>query len=122
MIMNRYDVDCCELPECATRVVVPGGEVAHEMEACIVDELKDLWKQGVRTVCSCCGHGDDRMAYIRVDAPSAPKMEALGYVQTELHKCLFHAGSVAFHPKYITARRKNMITSETYKEWEKKYV
>lgn len=93
---NSIDVDCCEIPECSVEVAVPGGAVAYCVDYCIVPELKKLWKQGVRTMCSCCGHGAVDAAYIRVDALSADKMRELGYVQYEPHECIFHSDSVSF--------------------------
>ena len=90
------NVECCEIPECSVEVTVPGGAVAHCVDYCIVPELKKLWKHGVCTICSCCGHGDVDAAYIRVDALSADKMRELGYVQYEPHECIFHSGSVSF--------------------------
>lgn len=83
-------VECCEVPECTTPVIVPGGEEASCVDWCIVPELKMLWGLGIRTFCSCCGHGNYEEAYIRVDNQAYEIMEALGYEPYEPHKCIFH--------------------------------
>ena len=58
------EINCCHVPECTTEVAVPGGAVASCMDHCIVPEVKMLWGLGVRTFCSCCGHGLYEKAYM----------------------------------------------------------
>ena len=98
LIYNREVTDAysCEIPECSAKAEAPGGEVLETCDYCIVPELKKLWEHGIRTLCSCCGHGNETRASIRVDAASAKKMDALGYERYEPHKCIFHPGSVSF--------------------------
>lgn len=48
------------------------------IDSCLASELNMLWKKGVRTQESCCGHGKG-LSYIAVDEKSIPIMESLGY-------------------------------------------
>ena len=42
------------------------GEPMGCVEWCMSSELLELWQRGIQIVCSCCGHGNDERAYIRV--------------------------------------------------------
>ena len=90
-------IECCETPWCELPLL--------GIERCVAQELSDLWKEGIETVCSCCGHGRDEKAYIRVKAECAEKMEALGYQKFSMHKCLFHENTVAFRAKHVHEER-----------------
>lgn len=59
----------------------PFSNNVQECDICLEDELYELWKQGIHTISSCCGHG--RVApYIQVlSGDSAKKMNDLGYVK-----------------------------------------
>lgn len=73
-LCGREDESC--------RVVVPlpeYGMVGITADKCIVDDLKAIWAEGVRTVCSCCGHGDEGAAFVCVVDEDADKMRELGY-------------------------------------------
>jgi len=48
------------------------------IDACLVSEIWELWRQGIRTTGSCCGHNQGP-AYIGVVDEDIPKMKALGY-------------------------------------------
>lgn len=48
------------------------------VDACMVPELKLLWREGIRTIECCCGHGK-RLGYVAVDDASHEKMFELGY-------------------------------------------
>lgn len=48
-------------------------------DRCVAYELQTLMAAGVRTVCSCCGHGSPEQAYIVVDPQDAEKMADMGY-------------------------------------------
>ena len=63
-------------PDCKT--VIPGNPIGG-FDRCVVPELKALWAQGIKTECSCCGHGDPEKAFIVADEADADKMAALGY-------------------------------------------
>ena len=96
------DVYCCHEPECTTEVTVPGGAVASCMDYCVVPEVKMLWALGIKTYCSCCGHGTFEKAYIRVDKKCADVMDALNYEEYEPHKCVFHGNSTkAYRAKFV---------------------
>ena len=88
---------CCETPWCELPVM--------HIERCIAPELQALWDRGIETVCSCCGHGADEKAYIRVPDRFAETMEALGYQRLEMHKCLFHEGTTAFQAQHVHEER-----------------
>lgn len=48
------------------------------VDACLADEITELWKKGIRTMGCCCGHGR-YLGMIQVLPEDAPKMLALGY-------------------------------------------
>ena len=96
------EINCCHVPECTTEGAVPGGAVASCMDHCIVPEVKMLWGLGVRTFCSCCGHGLYEKAYIRVDERDAFIMDALGYELYEPHECAYYGTKTkAYHAKLV---------------------
>lgn len=71
-----------ETEECQIKVIVPiGANIAEDavIERCILNELKWLWKQGIKTHCSCCGHGLAYNAFITVEKEYKDKMLELGY-------------------------------------------
>lgn len=48
------------------------------IDACIVVEIQNIWKQGIPTIESCCGHNKTE-GYIAVLTKYHDKMIALGY-------------------------------------------
>lgn len=48
------------------------------IDPCIVEEIEMLWRNGVRTINSCCGHGKLRASVI-VENSSEQTMIELGY-------------------------------------------
>lgn len=90
----------CEVPECT----ISFGNMLC-LDRCVLPELKTLWELGVKTVCSCCGHGKDHEAYIRVDKNSAQTMLDLGYEFYEPHECSFYTDSVSFRAKHVKSER-----------------
>ena len=48
------------------------------IDICISDEIQNLWKQGIKTLGCCCGHGR-KLGFIQVDKTSIKDMEDLGY-------------------------------------------
>ncbi len=52
-------------------------------DLCLVEEIKELNQKGVKTIASCCGHGNSNLATICVDGIGIRLMEKLGY---ERHK------------------------------------
>lgn len=97
--------DYCEIPECTVSLTVPGGEQAYCIDSCIVQDLKYLWEHGIKTVCSCCGHGDDNRAYVRVASYDSDKMEQLGYEPYEPHECVMWNNSKSYRAKYVKRNR-----------------
>ena len=51
----------------------------QDLDECLLPELEALRDWGVRTTCSCCGHGDRDKAFVVVQAEDREKMIALGY-------------------------------------------
>jgi len=49
-----------------------------QCDPCLVGELVSLWRQGINTTASCCGHNQTNGGII-VDFSSIHKMEELGY-------------------------------------------
>jgi hypothetical protein len=50
------------------------------IDYCIIPEIINLWREGVVTIESCCGH-NKRIGYIAVDDYSIHKMIELGYTE-----------------------------------------
>lgn len=50
------------------------------VDACIAEEIMNLWKHGIHTTGCCCGHGKV-LGFIGVIDEDIPKMKALGYQQ-----------------------------------------
>lgn len=48
------------------------------LDGCLENEIKNLWKHGIRTRGCCCGHGKE-LGYIIVDMEDISKMVKLGY-------------------------------------------
>lgn len=63
-------------PQCECEKYSDLGMVA--LDYCLVHELESLWESGVKTVCSCCGHGSD-VPCIVVKRDYCQKMKELGY-------------------------------------------
>lgn len=49
-----------------------------EVDSCIANEVKDLWRFGIHTTGCCCGHGQ-HVGFIEVVDDDIPRMEMLGY-------------------------------------------
>ena len=54
----------------------------QEIDNCILDELKDLWRQGILTEASCCGHNKINGSII-FDELDIRLMKLMGYVEQE---------------------------------------
>lgn len=104
--------DYCERPACTTPVIDPEGRLIECADWCILPELARAWGRGVHTVCSCCGHGQDDRAYIRVRAEDAQTMRDMGYEEFEPHPCPIHPGTMAFRAKLV-ARVREIKPPET---------
>jgi hypothetical protein len=61
----------------SVEVVGPDGALVH-CDACMVPELSDLWRRGIRTIASCCGH-NRVLGFVAVRAEHDAQMVALGY-------------------------------------------
>lgn len=57
----------------------PNGRMAG-IDRCILDEVTGLWRMGVVTIESCCGHNQTE-GYIAVAEGHEPVMVALGYTR-----------------------------------------
>ena len=69
----------------------------QEIDNCILDELKYLWKYHIITLASCCGHNKINGSII-VDEGSIGVMKQLGYVGAEKPNW--------FYPKSISITNK----------------
>lgn len=65
---------------CLTVVPDPATDrvTGLEVDRCVVPDLEEVWANGIRTKCSCCGHGTSP-GFIVVVADDAAKMAELGY-------------------------------------------
>lgn len=50
----------------------------YSIDACLAEEVQDLWRQGIRTTGCCCGH-NKLPPFIGVDFDDVDRMKALGY-------------------------------------------
>lgn len=48
------------------------------VDACLAEEIKNLWEQGIKTTGCCCGHGRN-LGFIEVTDECITGMEMLGY-------------------------------------------
>lgn len=92
---------CCrdvEMGSYRSQLLVPGpcGNLIG-VDACLVEELQRLWRAGIRTVGSCCGHGRTS-GYIQVLDEDAPRMEALGYLRDPNYR---HDTLPCYLPRYV---------------------
>lgn len=55
------------------------------VDKCLVEEIKSLNHQGIKTIGCCCGHGK-LDAYIQVSKNSVKQMYELGYIKKPLNK------------------------------------
>ena len=49
------------------------------VDACLEEEIKNLWSHGIKTCGCCCGHGRE-LGFIEVTDECIQMMEELGYV------------------------------------------
>lgn len=60
-----------------------------DIDVCIVLEVISLWKKGIVTIESCCGH-NKTTGYIAVDESSVDKMIELRYKEIPEHPSCFY--------------------------------
>lgn len=77
---GSYSNQVVLVPPLPLRMNAPGGRVRRTVciDACLVDEIQELWSRGVRTTGCCCGHNIGP-AFIGVVDDDIELMEALGY-------------------------------------------
>ena len=94
------------------------------IDNCLLEEIKSLWKSGIQTVESCCGHNKAE-GYISVLERDAGHMLRLGY---ELYQSNFRNESGwnehgfridTFKPKSISTLKINQWKNDFYKEQER---
>jgi hypothetical protein len=66
------------------------------VDACLVEEIRDLWDAGIRTSGCCCGH-NQVPGFIGVYGGDIPKMHALGYIPQ--WNALYPEREDGFYPK-----------------------
>lgn len=79
------------MPDCMRgyrdRRVAAGLSPNLAIDACILGELQELWRRGVRTTGSCCGHGKT-FGFVSVVRADAEIMRTLGYRELDPeHTC-----------------------------------
>ncbi len=60
------------------------------IDVCMVEEIYNLWKRGIKTIGCCCGHGGYKRN-IGVEDDSIQDMIALGYIQVPKRKNIFES-------------------------------
>ena len=60
--------------------VITCNSKLQEIDNCILDELQSLWKKGILTDASCCGH-NKTFGSILVHKDHIKIMKSMGYVQ-----------------------------------------
>jgi hypothetical protein len=71
----------------------------QEIDNCILDELRDLWKQGILTEASCCGH-NKTFGSIIVREDCIDSMLRRNYVQYTDRKDTFYPKSIPITNKF----------------------
>lgn len=71
------------------------------VDACLADEIRHLWEQGIRTTGCCCGHGI-MLGFIEVVEDDIAKMENMGYVH------------YIYEPEFGGADRKDAFIPKNY--------
>lgn len=49
------------------------------IDKCLLTEITELWKMGIKTTGCCCGHGDVTKCFIGVKEEYIPQMKEMGY-------------------------------------------
>ena len=87
-----------ENSDCVVEAKAPWMTYSVGIERCILNEIETLWSMGIRTTCSCCGHGIPENAYVAVEHEYAGTMEEMGYEPHSLsHDCCLYDNPKAFH-------------------------
>lgn len=95
----RYELVCknSKIGSYSCSMRPPFSSNVSECDYCLEDELFELWKAGIHTISSCCGHGKVP-PYIQVlKGDSVKKMEELGYVEIINNCC--NTDNKAYRPK-----------------------
>lgn len=72
--------------KCAVKLPF-GPDDGRFCDMCLEGEIYELWKVGVHTVSSCCGHGRVPPYIQVIGGESVKKMHELGYVQIKNETC-----------------------------------
>ena len=56
------------------------------IDKCLLPEILELWKMGIKTTGCCCGHGKQCASFIGVDFDDIQKMKDFGY-EVYYNKC-----------------------------------
>ncbi len=79
---------CCEVGTHKCNIIVATPKFIKDykdkisIDKCIVEKIKDLWKQGIMTYGSCCGHFE-KQGMVNVSEKDSRKMLKLGYKKYE---------------------------------------
>ena len=89
----KLRTDCCKIGiyKCSVSIEIPnhmkdykynrikaGLSSKINIDECILKEIKYLWKNGIKTYGSCCGHGI-KHSWVNVDESDFVNIENLGY-------------------------------------------
>ena len=80
--------------------VITCMEKLQEIDNCVLDELKYLWKYHIMTFASCCGHNKTNGSII-VDEAYIGMMKLMGYVQYTEEPSWFYPKSIPITNKYV---------------------
>jgi hypothetical protein len=83
------------------------------IDACLVSEVWDLWRAGIRTTGCCCGHNQTD-PYIGVEEEDIQKMKEMGYVVRV--NPLDSSREDSFYPKTLNKEEKQ--SADGIIEWE----
>lgn len=81
--LNGYFYNCMKVtltpPNGLIKCNMRDGEKPNIwLDACMAEEITDLWSKGIRTTGCCCGHGRE-LGFITVVVEDIEKMYELGY-------------------------------------------
>lgn len=78
MIYNCNKVDLIPPPKFIKCNCSDNYKKSVGLDACLADEIQNLWAHGIKTCGCCCGHGRE-LGFIQVTDDCIQKMRYLGY-------------------------------------------
>lgn len=91
-----------ESETCKADAILPDcTNVSILIDRCMLTDVKQLWEMGIKTVCSCCGHGKQNAAFIVVAPEESERMKELGYEEAPPRYAHCADCGAFFKPKYF---------------------